>query len=86
MPYVYILKFQDDRYYIGSTNDLTRRLAQHAKGHTPTTKRLGEGVLVLRQEYPVLADARAVEFKLKKLKRKDYIARIVKDGYIRIVP
>jgi len=86
MPCVYILQFAKGEFYIGSTVDLDRRIKQHASGHTPATKRLGEGKLVFKQDYRTLKDARAVEYKLKKLKRHDYIAKIVEDGYIRIKP
>lgn len=53
---------------------------------THSTKRLEQGTLVFRQNYQTLTDARSVEYKLKKLKRRDYIANIVQDGYIRIKP
>ena len=86
MSNVYILKCANESFYIGSTDNLDRRLKQHAAGHTYSTRRLGFGELVLSQEYASLADARSVEHKLKLLKRCDYVAKIVKDGYIRIVP
>jgi len=86
MPCVYILEFINGKFYIGSTSDLDRRIEQHINGHTPSTKRLGDGngKLVLKQDYRTLKEARAVEYKLKKLKRHDYIAKIVQDGYIKI--
>ena len=86
MPCVYILQFANGDFYIGSTVDLERRTKQHASGHTPSTKRLGESKLVFKQDYKTLKDARSVEYKLKRLKRHDYIAKIVEDGYIKIVP
>ena len=86
MPCVYILKFENGKFYIGSTNDLNRRTKQHSNGHTHSTKRLGKGILVFKQDYQTLKDARSVEYKLKKLKRRDYIAKIVEDGYIKVVP
>ena len=86
MPCVYILQFVGGEFYIGSTIDLDRRIKQHIGGHTPSTKRLGEGKLVFKQNYLTLKDARSVEYRLKKLKRRDYIAKIVTDGYIRIKP
>ncbi|OGG43983.1 hypothetical protein A2841_01325 [Candidatus Kaiserbacteria bacterium RIFCSPHIGHO2_01_FULL_48_10] len=86
MPCVYILQFSKGEFYIGSTDNFDRRVKQHNNGHTHSTKRLGEGVLVLKQNYQTLKDARSVEYKLKKLKRHDYIAEIVQDGYIRIKP
>jgi len=30
--YIYILKCSDDSYYIGSTNDLDRRICEHSQG------------------------------------------------------
>ena len=86
MPCVYILQFGKGEFYIGSTDDLERRIKQHTNEHTPSTKRLGEGKLVFKQNYQTLKDARSVEYKLKKLKRRDYIAKIVQDRYIKILP
>lgn len=86
MAFVYILGFPSGKFYIGSTVDLADRMAHHAGRYTPSTKRLGISALLLAQEYSTLKDARSVEYKLKKLKRRDYIAKIVEDGYIKIVP
>ena len=86
MPFVYILQNNLGRFYVGSTDNLERRLKHHDGGHTPSTKRLGLMRLVLFQEYQTLSEARLVESKLKKLKRKDYIAKMVQDGFIRIKP
>lgn len=84
--FVYILKDERNRFYIGSTNDLERRLYQHSKKHTHTTIRMKKPLLVLKQEYPTLSEARAIERKIKKLKRKDYIEKMVKEGYIKLKP
>lgn len=81
--FVYILKNENGKFYVGSTNNLERRLKQHCAGHTQTT-RLMKGVrLVLSQEYDSLTTARKVEQKIKALKRKDYVERMIKDGYIK---
>ena len=86
MAWVYILKTKFGKYYIGSTNDLKRRFKQHVEGHTYSTKRLHASSIVLKQEYKTLKEARVVETKIKKLKRKDYIEKMLKDGYIKILP
>ncbi len=87
MPYVYILKsIRDGRYYIGSTIDLEKRFQHHKNGYTPSTKRFGEISLVFHQEYENLLEARTIERKLKKLKRRDYIEKIIKDGFIKMKP
>lgn len=43
-------------------------------------------MMVLKQEYKTLKEARLVELKLKKLKRRDYVEKIIKEGYIKIQP
>jgi predicted GIY-YIG superfamily endonuclease len=47
---------------------------------------MGELELVFYQEYKTLRDARRIERKLKELKRRDYIEKIIKDGYIKMTP
>ena len=85
MAYVYILKsLRDGRYYIGSTENIEQRLRHHMEGYTPSTKRFGDIELIFKQYYKFLKDARIIERKLKKLKRKDYLDKIIKDGYIKI--
>lgn len=84
--YVYILKDRDGRYYVGSTSHVPRRLAQHEHGHTQTTHRMNQPMLVLVQEYENLTKARKVERKIKKLKRKDYIEKMVLGRYIKTLP
>lgn len=86
MPHVYILKSAAGKYYIGSTADLKDRIKHHKGGHTPSTKRLGNLDLIFSQEYHNLIDARSIERKLKKLKRKDYIDKIIKEGVIKMTP
>lgn len=83
---VYILQFKNSgNYYIGSTNNLKRRIEQHLIGHTSTTSKLGEFELVFYQEFDSLIDARRVEKKIKSWKRHDFIEKIVKDGEIKSV-
>lgn len=82
--YLYILRDAKGKFYIGSTNDLRRRLKQHADGHTQTTRNMKNSDIVLVQECESLVKARNLERKIKKLKRKDYIEKMVKDGYIKI--
>jgi predicted GIY-YIG superfamily endonuclease len=65
MALVSILRGARGRHYIGSTNDLERRFAQHKRGHTHTTQRLGELSIVARKEYASVFEARRVERLLK---------------------
>lgn len=61
-------------------------MLHHLGGHTPSTYRMGKIKLVFSQEFEFLKDARSIESKLKKLKRHDYIANIIKDGFLKIKP
>ena len=81
--YVYILKSEKGSFYIGSTNDLDKRLKQHLNGHTQTTRQRKIYRLIFSQRYDSLAEARKIERKIKNFKRKDFIEKIVKDGYIK---
>lgn len=82
--FVYIIRNGSGKLYVGSTDDLNRRFKQHKNGHTQTTRNMGEIELIFTQEFETLGVARKIERKLKKLKRKDFIEKIVADGYIRI--
>jgi predicted GIY-YIG superfamily endonuclease len=69
MAWVYILCGSSGRHYIGSCVDLDERLAQHLRGHTATTKRLGDKLeLVAKKEFPTLGEARTIERFLKRKK------------------
>jgi len=81
---VYILQDDTGRFYIGSTNNLKRRIKQHHYRHTQTTTRMKNPTLVFQQEFDNIEKARIIEMRLKKLKRKDYLQNIIKDGYIKI--
>ena len=69
MAWVYILRGSTGRHYIGSAVDLDARFAQHLRGHTATTKRLGQRLeIVARKETKTLAEARKLESILKRKK------------------
>ena len=85
MVAVYILQsLRNGKYYIGSTVDLKNRLKQHNAGVHPSGKRLGPFKLAFRQEYDNLVIARKIERRLKRFKRKDFIAKIIEDGHIKL--
>lgn len=82
--YVYILKDKNGKFYVGSTDNLKRRLKQHKNGHTQTTRNMDGLEIAFEQEYDSLDLARKIELKIKKLKRKDYIEKMINDGYIKM--
>ncbi|MEK7116959.1 MAG: GIY-YIG nuclease family protein [Patescibacteria group bacterium] len=83
--YVYILKDDNGKFYIGSSKNTDERYKRHLSGFVFTTHRMKNPKIVLVQEYDSIEVAIKIERKLKKLKRKDYIEKIVKDGYIKVV-
>jgi predicted GIY-YIG superfamily endonuclease len=68
MAWVYILR-SGNRYYIGATDNLERRLAEHKRGSNHTTRRFGADVmLIAANELPSMIEARALERRLKRKK------------------
>ena len=82
--YVYILKDNDNKFYIGSTVDPNLRMKQHLLGHTQTTRNMNCPRIVLTQKVDSLLTARKIEYRLKKMKRRDFIEKIIADGYIKL--
>ncbi|MCD6422375.1 GIY-YIG nuclease family protein [bacterium] len=81
--WVYILYSQSrDRYYVGSTTDLKRRLREHERGKHRFSKTLGKFKLVFAQHFKSIRIARQKERKLKRWKRREYIEKIIEDGKI----
>ena len=78
MCYVYILcNEQTDRYYIGSTNNLVKRLKQHLNGNTRTTRVLGTNKIVYEEKFDTILEARNREKKLKSSKSKKYLKWLI---------
>jgi len=78
MCWVYILKNKKSgRFYIGSTNNLDRRIKQHDKGQNITTHRLGTDTLVYTEVFGSLELARQRERKLKSYKSHKYIEWLI---------
>ncbi len=86
MGTVYILRCGNDRFYIGSTIDLEERLRQHSAGKVKSTCKVLPVELVFHQRYPSAADARKIEYRLKKLKSRKIIENIVREQRIRMQP
>ncbi len=75
---VYVLYSETwDQFYIGSTNDITRRLAEHNAGKTPSTR--GGRPWTVQFQYRVndLKAARAKERYLKSLKSRKILMRLL---------
>ncbi len=78
--FVYILECADKTLYIGSTNDLEKRLHQHnnSKSGAHYTKIRRPVILKYSEKFDAYAEARKREGELKRLKRSEKIALIKK--------
>ena len=66
---VYILRDRrTGRHYVGSTTELERRLRDHERGSTPSTRQRGPWLLVYTEHCPDLASARKREKEIKAYK------------------
>jgi putative endonuclease len=77
--FIYILFSQKtNRYYIGSTDDLARRLKHHNGGSTPSTKSGAPNWEIRYSEtVPDRATALKRELEIKKKKSRNYIEWLI---------
>ncbi len=80
MAYLYILKLCNGAYYIGSTENLERRILEHSSGLSPYTKHYLPLELIYAQEYKTKIEANKAEYWLKKQKDRSLIERVIKEG------
>lgn len=79
-PGVYILKsLKNSRYYVGSTDNVGRRLKEHNSGLVHSTKTTKPFELLAFIPCTDLSEARSSEFRLKRYKRRDIIEKVVTD-------
>lgn len=79
----YILQSEkDSRYYIGSTDNISKRVVKHNKGHSRYTKGKGPFKLVYQEDYSTRSEAKKREYYLKSLKNRKAIEKIIKEGSI----
>jgi putative endonuclease len=65
MVTVYVLAGDSGTRYVGITNNLERRLAEHRAHHSHSSHRLGQFILLLSEEFPDYPSARKREVFLK---------------------
>ena len=69
MYYIYIIKSSSDRYYVGSTEDVEERLAQHNSGtYQGWTRRNSGWRVVYSEEYATRREALIREKSIKAMK------------------
>lgn len=76
--HVYILfSLKLNKYYVGSTPDLQRRLAEHNRGKEKFTKTGVPWLLVYSETFEQLTAARKRELEIKKKKSRKYIESLI---------
>ena len=69
MYFVYIIRCAEGRYYIGSTEDIEKRVAQHnSKQYKGWTNRFNEWKLVYSESFSTRREALIREREIKKMK------------------
>lgn len=77
---VYILESQkNNRYYVGSTDNIDRRIKEHNIGKVLCTRNLRPWIIKGFIQCSNLTEARSSEYRLKKYKRKDILEKVIKD-------
>ena len=76
--YVYILHSKLlDRYDIGSTQDITKRLEKHLSNHKGYTSRAKDWLVVYSESYLTKSEALLRERKIKSWKSKKMIEKLI---------
>lgn len=66
-----------NKYYVGSTTDLNRRVAEHNRGKEKFTKTGIPWLLAYSETFEELKQARQREKYIKKMKSKIFIERLI---------
>ena len=81
MAYVYVLKSRrTNRYYVGSTQDLEKRLTEHndsTSNPSRWTRGGGPWVLVFSVEFATVEDALRAETFIKRMKSRAFIEKLI---------
>ncbi|MGB8523775.1 MAG: GIY-YIG nuclease family protein [Candidatus Acidiferrales bacterium] len=82
MAWLHILQSQSTgRYYVGSTNDLDRRLSEHNRAHSLATRGRGPWILVHRETFPTPIEACRRELEIKKWKWSKAIGSLIEKRF-----
>ena len=81
MSFVYVLRSESSgRFYIGSTDDLERRMSEHLRGHSLATRGRGPWKLVYKEPFDSLLEARRRELEIKRWKSAKMIEVLIRSS------
>ena len=69
-----------DKYYVGSTNDIEKRLERHNRGHSSYTRNGIPWKVVYSETYPTRSEAYCREQHIKEMKSRKYIEALLAKG------
>lgn len=70
------------KHYIGSTNDICRRLSEHNRGQTKSTKQEGEWKLIYSESYNTSIEAYHRERQIKSYKGGNAFKKLISAGLV----
>ena len=74
----YILRnSRSGRHYIGSTNDIDRRIKEHNRGQTKSTNQLGEWTIIYKEQYNTALEAKHREKQIKSYKGGNAFKKLI---------
>jgi putative endonuclease len=79
MPAFCYILYSDklDKYYVGSTSDIERRVIDHNRGKEKFTKTGLSWTLTYQESFETLPEARRRELYIKKQKSRKYIEQLI---------
>ncbi|MDO8570248.1 MAG: GIY-YIG nuclease family protein [Candidatus Daviesbacteria bacterium] len=78
----YILECCDKTYYVGSTNNIERRLVQHNMKQCQHTKSRLPIKLVFTREFSTLKEARGYEYFLKRQRNISFYRKLINGAFV----
>lgn len=83
MFYTYILEsVKFGKYYIGCTNNIETRIDKHNKGYVRSTKAYKPWILVHKEEFKTLSNARHRESQIKGWKSRESIEKLIRAPFV----
>jgi putative endonuclease len=67
----------NEKLYIGHTENLERRLNEHNTNQSKSTKGKGPWKILFSKEFLTRSDASKLEYKLKRIKNRNYLLKVI---------
>lgn len=79
----YILQSEKDgKFYIGSTENIEKRIERHNKGYSRYTKSRGPFKIVYQEHYNTVSEAKKREYYLKSLKSRKALEKLIHGAFV----